>query len=742
MKQKLLLILLSLGVWSISANASDVVSVNFYKDISGVTYGQVSGTFGISDEGSEVAGWINTINPNNLTSVTTSDGTATTIGISAIRPNGNGYDSTDATSYAQTAMRGYIHAYLAADKEAHVTLSNLNANFPNGYKILAYVGGSSDNTGASVSLTEGDAASWDPSTDTTYYFKTRYYPDASTEVSSNLNGRVAAPSTIYVGTGSFADPYYDFYSDAAGTESLDIGGMNFYKGETYTFTRLAGENGHPFSLNQDGVSLDAGGITDGESISLSLPTHASAADQSVSYYCTAHSGSMISNLYIARVQTNNIAGWDGVPVRATDITSDVGSNTSAADYALFETLSADEVTITVDGIQEAGAGLGGIQIIGYEAPSIPIISVNLTQETNSIVVDVTEVSGTFGIAAENSEVSGWINTLDAQITNLTQSDGTITDVKSWGIRPQGSAYDTADNSPGAANDGNPASNSDSDNYDNTPMRGYGLAWKSANNECHVTLSNLTSTFPNGCNIIAYLGGPSDNTGARVVLSEGGNYQDRWDQEENKIATFYYKTRWNPDAPGAAGYHGTLIQTTDTVAKDEASPGSAFAVADYAVFSNVTADRVTITVDGILTGAGLSGYQIIGLEDSEEPVIEPTEYETWLSDNGLSDGSADGDSDGKSNLLEYALGTDPAVSDDSGIVSSRSGSNILFVHPKRAGIDHGVIYTVQTNDDLKSGTWQDSATVDPTDASESVSHTISTASDDELFIRLKVEVPSE
>ena len=32
-------------------------------------------------------------------------------------------------------------------------------------------------------------------------------------------------------------------------------------------------------------------------------------------------------------QINSIAGWDGTPVKAADTTSDVGANTTVADYA-------------------------------------------------------------------------------------------------------------------------------------------------------------------------------------------------------------------------------------------------------------------------------------------------------------------------------------------------------------------------------------------------------------------------
>ena len=117
---------------------------------------------------------------------------------------------------------------------------------------------------------------------------------------------------------------------------------------------------------------------------------------------------------------------------------------------------------------------------------------------------------------------------------------------------------------------------------------------------------------------------------------------------------------------------------------------------------------------------------------------PSPYENWATGLGITDPNADADSDGIANLLEFALGTDPNVSDGDGISSARSGANITFTHPKRDGIDHGLTYTVQTNGNLKFGSWGDHSAVDSSEAGSSVTHTISTVSEDELFIRLKVE----
>ena len=167
-------------------------------------------------------------------------------------------------------------------------------------------------------------------------------------------------------------------------------------------------------------------------------------------------------------------------------------------------------------------------------------------------------------------------------------------------------------------------------------------------------------------------------------------------------------------------------------------------------TEVPSNSVAILTDGDYTLYGESYNSSNKVYSSEKRVDSPysrfvsvladppSPYENWATGLGITDPNADADSDGIANLLEFALGTDPNVSDGDGISSARSGANITFTHPKRDGIDHGLTYTVQTNGNLKFGSWGDHSAVDSSEAGSSVTHTISTVSEDELFIRLKVE----
>ena len=65
---------------------------------------------------------------------------------------------------------------------------------------------------------------------------------------TSLLAQLEAPSTIYVGNGSFSGEYYKFFSDQGGANSITLSEYVFYRGNTYTFERIS-DNGHPFYLS-------------------------------------------------------------------------------------------------------------------------------------------------------------------------------------------------------------------------------------------------------------------------------------------------------------------------------------------------------------------------------------------------------------------------------------------------------------------------------------------------------------
>ena len=365
------------------------------------------------------------------------------------------------------------------------------------------------------------------------------------------------------------------------------------------------------------------------------------------------------------------------------------------------------------------------------------ISVNLTGGAANDTV-----TGTYGLSSHNSEFAGWYNVTDPS-TSLGSyydfSNGSTSSVQVTGVRPNGNDFDNA--------------GSDSDNYDGTPLRGFAKALKPYNDEVHVTFNNLSENFPNGVKVIAYLAGESGNLGARIRLSEGGNANDAaegWLNPSNDLGTYYFKTRWNPDATGANGFNGALIQATSTnSALKDATSGAGFDVADYAIWENVTADRVTLTLDTLTINenqqpAGLGGFQIVS--EAAAPTTPDSEYTTWLTTYSLAAESEnlDADNDGVVNVLEYALGTDPQVADanDDTVSGGMNAGELTLTHPVRTGLNHGLTYTVETTDDLKFGTWTSTgvsvSNIDTSGILDQITHSVS-STNDAVFLRLKVNV---
>ena len=112
---------------------------------------------------------------------------------------------------------------------------------------------------------------------------------------------------LWVSGGSFDAPYYQFYTNAAGTEELTE--LSLDTDYTYTFRRLGGATSHPFYLSDTGfkeASTDAisingngspsAGITGDQAFTVSFNENAGDIVDLL-YYCTSHS-SMQGNIQL------------------------------------------------------------------------------------------------------------------------------------------------------------------------------------------------------------------------------------------------------------------------------------------------------------------------------------------------------------------------------------------------------------------------------------------------------------
>jgi fibronectin-binding autotransporter adhesin len=145
--------LLSAGLTARAA----VISVNLTPFTGDAANIDADETFGIASEGTVVGGWVNfnrsggdnLQGPLTASSLPFSDGSATTVNLSLTAPNSwaNGFSG----AYADTPLNQGLDDYTGTAPATSFTLTNLAANFPNGYKIIVYAGGFNANRGASIS---------------------------------------------------------------------------------------------------------------------------------------------------------------------------------------------------------------------------------------------------------------------------------------------------------------------------------------------------------------------------------------------------------------------------------------------------------------------------------------------------------------------------------------------------------------------------------------------------------------
>ncbi|MBM3861426.1 MAG: hypothetical protein FJ395_17500 [Verrucomicrobia bacterium] len=97
------------------------------------------------------------------------------------------------------------------------------------------------------------------------------------------------------------------------------------------------------------------------------------------------------------------------------------------------------------------------------------------------------------------------------------------------------------------------------------------------------------------------------------------------------------------------------------------------------------------------------------------------YTTWASANGIPGElpENDYDNDGLSNLMEYALGLDPKVSNP--LTYNFDDNTITFPKGSDAINNGDVTYIIETATDLVAGDWNSSVTHTPPDASPTIQY---------------------
>ena len=190
------LILIALYVGILSPAKSAVVSVNLSEFATDIQQINSDETFGISAEGSVVGGWVNLNQALGATDLAESGGAATTVDVSITAPNNWGSFNG---AYDDTPLKSGIDDYTGTVNPTSVTLSDLNATFANGYKVIVYLSGFNANEGASIS--DGS---------TTYFYQAADSPVApvafvrTTDTTDDGSG--TAPEAQYAVFGSALSP--------------------------------------------------------------------------------------------------------------------------------------------------------------------------------------------------------------------------------------------------------------------------------------------------------------------------------------------------------------------------------------------------------------------------------------------------------------------------------------------------------------------------------------------------------
>jgi hypothetical protein len=144
-------------------------------------------------------------------------------------------------------------------------------------------------------------------------FFARYTVVAFCYVALSSTATALVPSTIFVDSGDFPSPYYNFYEDSSLTIALDlttVEGDSLLTSETYTFKKNT--TSHPFYISDQGynegnlnISVTGDGISNsgiggvGQSITLSFNNFNVESD-TLYYYCSSHS-SMIGAFNVSAV---------------------------------------------------------------------------------------------------------------------------------------------------------------------------------------------------------------------------------------------------------------------------------------------------------------------------------------------------------------------------------------------------------------------------------------------------------
>ncbi|MEJ6562309.1 MAG: fasciclin domain-containing protein [Euryarchaeota archaeon] len=292
--------------------------------------------------------------------------------------------------------------------------------------------------GLTVTMVNGDEATFAVLTDGTVKIGDATVTTADVQTSNGiihiidtvLMPPVVQSIDVFVDGGSMSAPYFNFYTDSAGTTPLVDNTLDIT--QTYNFHRLNSATSHPFYISDagngqaattalmlSGDGSETSGITGSESFTLSFASSITS-DATVNFFCTVHS-SMVSEFVLT-----------GFPVTVTDIPAvaqSTGIHTSlVAALAKADLVSAlqAEGPFTVFAPTDAAFTAAGIDLAAFDsAEEIATLADILIYHVYVGAVASTDVTDGMTVAMLNGDNASFTVTADGVMiegANVTMAD--------------------------------------------------------------------------------------------------------------------------------------------------------------------------------------------------------------------------------------------------------------------------------------------------------------------------------
>ena len=248
------------------------------------------------------------------------------------------------------------------------------------------------------------------------------------------DGEVSDAIDVYVDSGTMSDPYFQFYLDEEGSNELtEIDISN-----NYEFHRLNDATSHPFYVSDQGYEADSSdkislegagssdsGITGSESFMLTFSDDFTV-DDTLSYYCTVHSGMFADFTLVKTVELPNIpatavsTGEHDSLVAALTHANLVGVLSSEGPYTVFAPTDAafEELGLDLSEFDTEEENETLAKILSYHVTMGSVMSSELSDgmEINSLIQEPITVN-IYGQGAVvlNGEAS--VTTADVETSN-------------------------------------------------------------------------------------------------------------------------------------------------------------------------------------------------------------------------------------------------------------------------------------------------------------------------------------